>query len=57
MGRPSKASEAGRLLQARRKIRRNAGVVLRNCEFCGAAFGAREMRRHRPVCPARKRTR
>lgn len=45
-------AESARRLRARQKVPPHA-KVLRQCPHCLRAFGAREMREHRPVCPRR----
>lgn len=39
-----------------RKRRGGAAAVLRKCPFCTIEYGAREMRRHKPRCPASPRS-
>ena len=49
------ASEAARLLQARRK-RRAGGrpKVLTPCPWCAKGFGVAELRGHLPRCPKKR---
>lgn len=46
-------AESARRLRARQTVPPRA-KVLRQCPHCREAYGARDLRRHRPVCPKRK---
>lgn len=46
--------ESARRLRARQAVAPRA-KVLRQCSHCLQAFGARELRRHLPTCPNRKK--
>jgi|SRR5579884_236224 len=45
-------AESARRLRAR-QVNPPRPKVTRPCEFCQELFGARDMRKHRPVCPKR----
>jgi hypothetical protein len=44
-------SIAGALNSKARRQKKGAVAVLRKCPYCAFAYGAREMRRHKPRCP------
>ncbi len=50
---PRKPSDFGRALQALRKRHAGPPKRLRACPHCGKRCGAREMRKHLPICKER----